>query len=135
MPSSLLARLCICSHSSIVFIIIGASGLRTKATHALQHTPASTNAPAATSPSDSTDAVRFNTLGVAYMNQQKFADAQKIFRASPSPPIRNSAIARVNLGVSLLSQQKLDPARAALEQAAQRTPQRSLRLVQPRPRL
>ncbi len=106
---------------SIVFIIIGASGLRTKATHASNHTPASTNAPAATSPSDSTDAVRFNTLGVAYMNQQKFADAQKYFEKSLAADPKFS-IARVNLGVSLLSQQKLDPARAALEQAAKELP-------------
>jgi len=72
-------------------------------------------------PSDSTDALRFNTLGVAYMNQQKFADAQKYFEKSllADPKF---AIARVNLGVSLLSQQKLEPARAALEQASRERP-------------
>ncbi len=72
-------------------------------------------------PSDSTDALRFNTLGVAYMNQQKFADAQKYFEKSllADPKF---AIARVNLGVSLLSQQKLEPARAALEQASKERP-------------
>ncbi|HEX3121293.1 MAG TPA: FG-GAP-like repeat-containing protein, partial [Candidatus Acidoferrum sp.] len=107
---------------SVIFVIIGASGLRTKATHAANHAPASTNAPAnAAPPSDSTDALRFNTLGVAYMNQQKFADAQKYFEKSLVADPKFS-IARVNLGVSLLSQQKLDPARAALEQAAKELP-------------
>src|SRR5580658_2192336 len=71
--------------------------------------------------SDSSDALRFNTLGVAYMNQQKFADAQKYFEKSLAADPKFS-IARVNLGVSLLSQQKLEPARAALEQAAKELP-------------
>ncbi len=112
---------------SILFIAIGASGLRSRTTHAAAN-PApepratSTSAPAdATPPSDSTDALRFNTLGVAYMNQQKFADAQKYFEKSLAADPK-FAIARVNLGVSLLSQQKLDPARAALEQAAKELP-------------
>ena len=112
---------------SILFIAIGASGLRSRTTHAAAN-PApepratSTSAPAdATPPSDSTDALRFNTLGVAYMNQQKFADAQKYFEKSLAADPK-FAIARVNLGVSLLSQQKLDPARAALEQASKELP-------------
>jgi Tfp pilus assembly protein PilF len=112
---------------SILFIAIGASGLRSRTTHAAAN-PApepratSTSAPAdATPPSESTDALRFNTLGVAYMNQQKFADAQKYFEKSLAADPKFS-IARVNLGVSLLSQQKLDLARAALEQAAKELP-------------
>jgi Flp pilus assembly protein TadD len=69
-----------------------------------------------------TDALRFNTLGVAYMNQQKFADAQKKFeQALAADP--KFAVARLNLGVALLSQQKLEPARAALEAAARQLPQ------------
>jgi Flp pilus assembly protein TadD len=69
-----------------------------------------------------TDALRFNTLGVAYMNQQKFADAQKKFeQALAADP--KFAVARLNLGVALLSQQKLDAARAALEEAARQLPQ------------
>jgi Tfp pilus assembly protein PilF len=111
---------------SVLFIAIGASGLRSRTTHAAnaapESRPTSTSALAdATPPSDSTDALRFNTLGVAYMNQQKFADAQKYFEKSLSADPKFS-IARVNLGVSLLSQQKLDPARAALEQAAKELP-------------
>jgi Flp pilus assembly protein TadD len=68
------------------------------------------------------DALRFNTLGVAYMNQQKFADAQKYFeQALAADP--KFGVARLNLGVALLSQQKLEAARAALEDAARQLPQ------------
>jgi Tfp pilus assembly protein PilF len=67
------------------------------------------------------DAYRFNTLGVAYMNQQRPADAQKYFeQALKADP--KFAVARLNLGVSLLAQQKLEPARTALEAAAQELP-------------
>jgi Tfp pilus assembly protein PilF len=67
------------------------------------------------------DAYRFNTLGVAYMNQQRPADAQKYFeQALEADP--KFAVARLNLGVSLLAQQKLEPARAALEAATQQLP-------------
>src|SRR6195256_184463 len=67
------------------------------------------------------EAFRYNTVGVAYMNQQKFAEAQKYFeKALAADP--NFAIARLNLGIALLSQQKLDAARAALEEATRLLP-------------
>src|SRR5712664_3932911 len=67
------------------------------------------------------DAYRFNTLGVAYMNQQRPADAQKYFeQALEADP--KFAVARLNLGVSLMGQQKLEPARATLEEAARELP-------------
>src|SRR6266852_3933010 len=66
-------------------------------------------------------AYRFNTLGVAYMNQQRPADAQKYFEQALEADPKFS-VARLNLGVSLLAQQKLEPARAALEAAAQQLP-------------
>ncbi len=70
---------------------------------------------------NSSDAYRFNTLGVAYMNQQKPADAQNYFtQALGADP--KFAVARVNLGISLMGQQKLEPARAALEEAAKELP-------------
>jgi len=50
------------------------------------------------------------------MNQQKFADAQKKFEQALTADPKFAA-ARINLGVALLSQQKLEPARAALEEA------------------
>jgi tetratricopeptide (TPR) repeat protein len=70
---------------------------------------------------NTSDAFRFNTLGVAYMNQQKFADAQKNFEQSLAADPK-FAVARLNLGISLLSQQKLEPARAALEEASRQLP-------------
>src|SRR6202158_4823980 len=67
------------------------------------------------------DAYRFNTLGVAYMNQQRPADAQKYFeKALEADP--KFAVARLNLGVSLLAQQKLEPSRGAIEAATQQLP-------------
>jgi len=67
-------------------------------------------------------ALRLNTLGVAYMNQQKSAEAQKYFeQALAADP--QFAEAQMNLGISLLAQQKIDPARAALEAATAKLPE------------
>ena len=68
------------------------------------------------------EAYRLNTLGVAYMNQQRPADAQKFFEQSlgADPTFE---VARLNLGISLLAQQKLEPARTALAAAAEKLPQ------------
>src|SRR6266853_2825136 len=67
------------------------------------------------------EAFRYNTLGVAYMNQQKFAEAQKYFeKALAADP--KFAVARLNLGIALLSQQELVPARIALEEATRLMP-------------
>jgi Tfp pilus assembly protein PilF len=68
------------------------------------------------------EAYRFNTLGVAYMNQQRPPDAQKYFeQALAADP--KFAVARLNLGIALMGQQKLEAARAALEEAAEKLPQ------------
>jgi tetratricopeptide (TPR) repeat protein len=67
------------------------------------------------------DALRLNTLGVAYMNQQKSAEAQKYFEeAMGADP--EFAQAKMNLGISLLAQQKIEQARAALEDTAAKLP-------------
>ncbi|HKN24561.1 MAG TPA: FG-GAP-like repeat-containing protein [Candidatus Acidoferrum sp.] len=67
------------------------------------------------------EALRLNTLGVAYMNQGKSAEAQKSFeQALAADP--NFAQAKMNLGISLLAQQKLEQARAALEEASSKLP-------------
>jgi Tfp pilus assembly protein PilF len=93
--------------------------LRFRAAHAQEKAPVSQQV---ASQSNAGGALRFNTLGVAYMNQQKFADAQKYFeQALAADP--KFAVARLNLGVALLSQQKLEPARTALEEAARQLPQ------------
>ena len=71
---------------------------------------------------DPAEAYRLNTLGVAYMNQQRPADAQKLFEQSLAADSQFE-VARVNLGISLLAQQKLEPARTALAAAAEKLPQ------------
>ncbi len=67
------------------------------------------------------DAYRFNTLGVANMNQGRPADAQKYFeQALEADP--KFTVPRLNLGVALLGQQKLEAARAALTAATEQLP-------------
>jgi Flp pilus assembly protein TadD len=95
--------------------------LRSRSARA-QEQPAASAPTAQSNAAGSTDALRFNTLGVAYMNQQKFADAQKNFQQSLAADPK-FAVARLNLGVAFLSQQKLEAARSALEEAARQLPQ------------
>ncbi len=94
--------------------------MRSRAAARTQEKPPSK--PHAAAQGSANDALRFNTLGVAYMNQQKFAEAQKNFeQALAADP--KFAVARLNLGVALISQQKLEAARAALEEATRQLPQ------------
>jgi tetratricopeptide (TPR) repeat protein len=76
---------------------------------------------AAAPDSDNSEAARLNSIGVAYMNQQRFADAQKQFdsalKAQPG-----YALAKLNLGISLLSQQKSEDAKKALLDASEKLP-------------
>jgi tetratricopeptide (TPR) repeat protein len=67
------------------------------------------------------EATRLNTLGVAYMNQQKPAEAQKFFEQAIVAD-GNFATAQLNLGISLLAQQKIEAARATLEEATAKLP-------------
>jgi tetratricopeptide (TPR) repeat protein len=78
-------------------------------------------AKAASRKAPSGEALRLNTLGVAYMNQQKSAEAQKYFeQALAADP--DFAEARMNLGISLLAQQKVEAAKASLEVASAKLP-------------
>ena len=82
---------------------------------------AAAQAPQPTLPNDSTKPLRLNTLGVAYLNQQRSADAQKLFeQALQADP--KFAVARLNLGIALLNQQKAEAARDELLTAAQQLP-------------
>jgi len=63
------------------------------------------------------EALRLNTLGVAYMNQGKSADAQKYFEQAMAADV-SFAQAQMNLGIALLAQQKLEQARTALEESS-----------------
>lgn len=71
--------------------------------------------------SNAAEAYRLNTLGVAYLNQQRPADAQKYFEQALSID-SGFEVARLNLGISLLAQQKLEAARTALSAAADKLP-------------
>ncbi len=103
---------------AVILFAIAIPSLRSRAGGAQAKPQA---APKAETKSNEAEAFRNNTLGVAYMNQQKFAEAQKYFeKALAADP--KFAIARLNLGISLLSQQKLEAARAALEEATRLLP-------------
>jgi tetratricopeptide (TPR) repeat protein len=76
---------------------------------------------AAAPDADNSEAARLNSIGVAYMNQQRFADAQKQFEgALKAQP--DYALAKLNLGISLLSQQKSEAAKKALLEASEKLP-------------
>jgi Tfp pilus assembly protein PilF len=78
-------------------------------------------APAAPLPTASPEDLRLNTLGVAFLNQQKGAEAQKYFEQALNADPK-FAIARLNLGIALLSQQRLEQGRTALELATAQLP-------------
>jgi Tfp pilus assembly protein PilF len=79
-------------------------------------------APAVADPdAASAQAARFNSLGVAYMGQQRFAEAQKQFEAAlKAQP--GYALAKLNLGIAFIAQQKSDEAKAALLEATAKLP-------------
>jgi tetratricopeptide (TPR) repeat protein len=89
--------------------------------HSRASQPAAVTKPLAAAAKVSGEALRLNTLGVAYMNQGKNAEAQKQFEKAVAADA-NFAQAKMNLGISLLAQQKLEPARAALEEATKKLP-------------
>src|SRR5215469_4801220 len=69
----------------------------------------------------SSEAARLNSVGVAYMGQQRFAEAQKQFDdALKTQP--DYALAKLNLGIAFLAQQKSDQAKAALLEATAKLP-------------
>jgi Flp pilus assembly protein TadD len=103
----------------LILLAALAPALRSRAARAQEKARAAQKSAA---PINTSEAARFNTLGVAYMNQQKPADAQKLFeQALAADP--KFAVALMNLGVSQLAQQKLEPARAALQEASAKLPQ------------
>jgi tetratricopeptide (TPR) repeat protein len=75
----------------------------------------------ATEPVDHNVAAKRNSVGVAYMGQQRFGDAQKEFDAALAAD-GNYALATLNLGISLMAQQKSEAALAALTQATEKRP-------------
>ena len=103
----------------VILLGFGAS-LGQEKTGAAKNSAASTHPPGGASAKPA-EAYRLNTLGVAYMNQQRPADAQKYFeQALQGDP--KFAVARVNLGICFLAQQKPELAKEALVQATQQLP-------------
>src|SRR5580692_7256742 len=79
------------------------------------------SAPGARQADKSTEAARLNNLGVAYMNQQLFEKALKMFEdAAALDP--NFRIAPMNEGIALLNLGRVDAARKFLEQAVKQNP-------------
>src|SRR5580704_12423435 len=111
---------CVSAGILIVAVIAGSADLRSRST---QNSPPKKQQTSSSSEKEaSVEALRLNSLGVAHMNQQKGAEAEKYFnRSLAADPA--FAPAKVNLGIALLSQQKLAPAVAALEDASAKLPQ------------
>jgi Tfp pilus assembly protein PilF len=77
--------------------------------------------PAAATEDSGAQAARSNSIGVAYMGQQRFAEAQRQFEdALKAQP--DYALAKLNLGIALLAQQKSEEARKALLEATAKLP-------------
>jgi len=74
-----------------------------------------------TKPDNSAEAARLNNLGSAYMNQQLFEKALKVFEqaAALDPKFQ---IAPMNQGIALLNLGRIDAARQFLEQAVKQNP-------------
>src|SRR5580693_659948 len=79
------------------------------------------SAPGTKQPEKSTEAARLNSLGVAYMNQQLFEKALKMFeQAAALDP--NFKVAFMNEGIALLNLGRIDAARQFLEHAVKQNP-------------
>jgi len=76
---------------------------------------------AVTEPVDHDLAAKRNSVGVAYMGQQRFADAEKEFRAALEAD-GNFVLAKLNLGISFIAQQKSELAVKALTEATEKRP-------------
>jgi len=67
------------------------------------------------------EAARLNNLGVAYMNQQDFPKAIKLFEQAYAQDLQ-LYVARLNHGIALLNQQHLEEAQKELESVEARLP-------------
>src|SRR5215472_1981851 len=107
--------------ATIAILLVGAAALvRSQQRDTRQGSTGTANAAAAKLNREK--ALRLNTLGVAYLNQQRPADAQKYFeQALGGDP--SFSVGRLNLGIALMAQQKLEIAKSALEAAAKQLPQ------------
>src|SRR5215831_1746343 len=109
------------AHPFVLALVVLGSVLPLAKVFAARH-PHRVLAPEAADPdAASAEAARSNSIGVAYMGQQRFAEAQKQFEAAlKAEP--GYALAKLNLGIALVAQQKSDEAKAALLEATTRLP-------------
>ena len=113
------------ANSFVFFLILLASftlaapqGTQPQATRSGSAQTKTANAPA----SRSAEAARLNNLGTAYMNQQQFEKAAKLFQqAHKLDP--NLSVAHLNEGIALVNLQKSDDARRILEEVIQQEPE------------
>jgi Flp pilus assembly protein TadD len=68
------------------------------------------------------EAIRLNNLGTAYMNQQQFERALRLFRQAYAADPK-LIVARLNEGIALLNLQRFPAAQRVLTDAAKRNPQ------------
>ena len=105
----------------LALAVVGASARLALSSRAAEGQARTVPAKKAGASGGSDAAARFNSLGVAYMNQQRPADAQKYFEQALAADEKFS-VARLNLGIALLGQQKLDLAKEALLRASAELP-------------
>ena len=109
--------------SSALLVLCAAAVIALSAAQA-PSSPASSSANAA--------AIRFNNLGVATMNQQKFEPALKYFEQAVAADA-NLLTARVNEAIALINLQRYEPAKQLLTDATAADAQNVRAVVQPRP--
>ena len=76
--------------------------------------PPAPNKPASSAAAGRSEALRLNNLGAAYMGQQRFADAERMFFSALQREPKLT-VAQLNRGIALLYLQRFDAARAALD--------------------
>ncbi len=101
--------------AAVVLVCVGVK-LRAESGERKAHAPG-----VMTEPVDRNAAAKHNSVGVAYMGQQRFVDAEKEFRAALDAD-GNFVLAELNLGISLMAQQKSEAALKALTVATEKRP-------------
>jgi Tfp pilus assembly protein PilF len=103
--------------AGMALVLVCAMALKLRAENRLHKQAAAQTTKAA----DGDLAAKLNSVGVAYMGQQKFSDAQKQFEAALGADPKYS-LAKLNLGVALHAQQKIEESRTALLEATGKRP-------------
>src|SRR5579863_6010575 len=83
--------------------------------------PAGAQSAPATSPDKALEASRLNNLGAAYMNQQLFEKALKVFEEASALDSK-LPITQVNRGIALLNLGRIEAAKPFLDQAVKQNP-------------